>query len=107
MIMWVVDTCVIIDIISGDGEFSTVSADAIDAKREAGLVIAPIQYQDTRTHYDKGYRWWTLGHAKDGTKPDEDDEAWEIAESNTVEFVKQWTKSCQLTNECTCAWGKK
>ena len=44
MIMWVVDTCVIIDIISGDGEFSTVSADAIDAKRAEGLVIAPITY---------------------------------------------------------------
>ncbi len=42
--MWVVDTCVIIDIISGDGEFSTVSADAIDAKRAEGLVIAPITY---------------------------------------------------------------
>ena len=44
MIMWVVDTCVIIDIISGDGEFATVSANAIDAKREAGLVIAPLTY---------------------------------------------------------------
>ena len=42
--MWVVDTCVIIDIISGDGEFATVSADAIDAKRAAGLVIAPLTY---------------------------------------------------------------
>jgi len=42
--MWVVDTCVIIDIISGDGEFSTMSADAIDAKRAEGLVIAPITY---------------------------------------------------------------
>ena len=65
------------------------------------------QYQDTRTHYDKGYRWWTLGHAMAGTKPDEDDEAWDKAEADTVEFVKQWTDSCQLTNECTCAWGKK
>ena len=65
------------------------------------------QYQDTRTHYDKGYRWWTLGHAKDGTEPDKDDKAWEAAEKDTVVFVKQWTESCQLTNECTCAWGKK
>ena len=44
MIMWVVDTCVIIDIVSGDGEFSTMSADAIDAKRADWLVIAPITY---------------------------------------------------------------
>ena len=42
--MWVVDTCVIIDITSGDGEFSTKSADAIDAKRAEGLVVAPITY---------------------------------------------------------------
>ena len=42
--MWVVDTCVIIDVISGDGEFSTMSADAMDAKRADGLVIAPITY---------------------------------------------------------------
>ncbi len=44
MIVWVVDTCVIIDIISGDGEFSTMSADAVDARRADGLVIAPITY---------------------------------------------------------------
>ena len=42
--MWVVDTCIIIDITSGDGEFSTKSADAIDTKRAEGLVVAPITY---------------------------------------------------------------
>ena len=42
--MWAVDTCVIIDILCGDGEFSTKSADAIDEKRNEGLVIAPITY---------------------------------------------------------------
>lgn len=42
--MWVVDTCIIIDITSGDGEFSTKSADAIDAKHAEGLVVAPITY---------------------------------------------------------------
>ena len=41
---WVVDTCVIIDVLSGDDEFSTKSADAIDAKRADGLIIAPITY---------------------------------------------------------------
>ena len=41
---WVVDTCVIIDVLSGDGEFATQSADAIDAKRADGLEIAPITY---------------------------------------------------------------
>ena len=42
--MWAVDTCVIIDVLCGDGEFSTKSADAIDVKRDEGLVIAPITY---------------------------------------------------------------
>ena len=44
MSKWVVDTCVIIDILSGDGEYSVKSADAIDMKRDDGLVIAPITY---------------------------------------------------------------
>lgn len=41
---WVVDTCVIIDVLSGDGAFSAKSANAIDAKRAEGLVVAPITY---------------------------------------------------------------
>ena len=41
---WVVDTCVIIDVLSGDGVFSAKSADAIDAKRAEGLVVAPITH---------------------------------------------------------------
>ena len=44
MSMWVVDTCVIIDVLSGDNAFSMKSADAIDAKRAEGLVVAPITY---------------------------------------------------------------
>ena len=44
MSKWVVDTCVIIDILSGDGTFSVKSADAIDAKRGEGLVVAPLTY---------------------------------------------------------------
>ena len=44
MIKWVVDTCVIIDVLSGDGVFSVKSADAIDMERAEGLVVAPITY---------------------------------------------------------------
>ena len=44
MSKWVVDTCVIIDVLSGDSDSSEKSADAIDAKRDDGLVIAPITY---------------------------------------------------------------
>lgn len=41
---WVVDTCVIIDILMGDTEFARASALACDAKREFGLTVAPITY---------------------------------------------------------------
>lgn len=41
---WVVDTCVIIDILTGDAEFARPSALACDAKRDFGLVVAPITY---------------------------------------------------------------
>lgn len=44
MSKWVVDTCVIIDVLSGDGMFSAKSADAIDMKRSEGLAVAPITY---------------------------------------------------------------
>ena len=41
---WVVDTCVIIDILKGDETFSGMSADALDCKRHEGLIIAPLTY---------------------------------------------------------------
>ena len=52
MSKWVVDTCVIIDVLSGDGEFSGKSADAIDLKRDDGLVIAPITYVELAPSFD-------------------------------------------------------
>ena len=42
--MWVVDTCVIIDIVRGDREFAERSALAIDSKLDDVLAIAPITY---------------------------------------------------------------
>lgn len=44
MSRWVVDTCVIIDVLCGDGAFSAESADALDAKRDDGLIVAPMTY---------------------------------------------------------------
>ena len=41
--MWVVDTCVIIDVLRC-GSFSEASANAIDRARSNGLTIAPITY---------------------------------------------------------------
>lgn len=42
--MWVVDTCVLIDLLRRDEAFATPAADALDAKRPEGLTIAPITY---------------------------------------------------------------
>ena len=41
---WVVDTCVVLDVLKGDEAFSVMSADALDSKRHEGLTIAPITY---------------------------------------------------------------
>ena len=42
--MWVVDTCVLIDLLRRDEAFATLAADALDAKRVEGLTIAPLTY---------------------------------------------------------------
>lgn len=42
--MWVVDTCVLIDLLRHDETFATLAADALDAKRSEGLTIAPLTY---------------------------------------------------------------
>ena len=42
--MWVVDTCVLIDLLRRDEAFATLSADALDAKRAEGLTIVPLTY---------------------------------------------------------------
>ena len=41
---WVVDTCVVLDVLRGDEAFSVMSADALDSKRHEGLTVAPITY---------------------------------------------------------------
>ena len=42
--MWVVDTCVIIDILDRVPGLAEISADALDAKCGDGLVVAPITF---------------------------------------------------------------
>ena len=42
--MWVVDTCVILDVLRGDKDFAGMSADALDSKRNEGLTVAPVTY---------------------------------------------------------------
>ena len=41
---WVVDTCVIIDVLCGDDRFSVASANALDLKRNDGMSVAPVTY---------------------------------------------------------------
>jgi predicted nucleic acid-binding protein len=41
---WVVDTCLIIDVLDDDPEFGVASARLIDAKAEDGLQVSPITY---------------------------------------------------------------
>lgn len=53
--MWVVDTCVIIDVLKGDHDFSEMSADAIDSKRPEGLTIAPVSYVELAPSFDGNY----------------------------------------------------
>ena len=42
--IWVVDTCVLIDLISGDKDFAELSAKALQSKMDDVLTIAPITY---------------------------------------------------------------
>ena len=41
---WVVDTCVIVDLVERDGKFSAASAAALGSKLDDSFVIAPITY---------------------------------------------------------------
>lgn len=41
---WVVDTCLLIDIASADPNFGTVSAQFLDTKRVAGLLVSPVTF---------------------------------------------------------------
>jgi hypothetical protein len=41
---WVVDTCLLVDIASGDPVFAKDSALLLDAKRADGLVVSPVSY---------------------------------------------------------------
>jgi hypothetical protein len=56
-------------------------------------------WQDSYVHWDRGYRWWTGGHAKDDTKPDQKDDPWNVehrayerCDFATRELEKLWFK---------------
>ncbi len=41
---WVVDTCVLIDVLEADPDFGEASARLLDRKLEEGLLICPVSY---------------------------------------------------------------
>lgn len=41
---WVVDTCVLIDVLDDDPQFGRSSAAALDSRRGEGLVLCPVSY---------------------------------------------------------------
>ena len=50
--IWVVDTCVVIDLVEHDGEFGAVSAAALASKIDDSFVIAPITYVELGPVFD-------------------------------------------------------
>ena len=49
---WVVDTCVIIDVLRGDETFSTKSSMALQAKLDDVLAIAPLTYVELSPEFN-------------------------------------------------------
>ena len=41
---WVVDTCLIIDVLEADPDFGEASAELLDSMMVKGLVICPVSY---------------------------------------------------------------
>jgi predicted nucleic acid-binding protein len=49
---WVVDTCVLLDVLEDDPEFGHSSALILDAHSEDGLVICPVTYAELAPAFD-------------------------------------------------------
>ena len=53
---WVVDTCVLIDLIAGDRDFAEASAKALQSKMDDVLAIAPITYVELAPSFNGDVR---------------------------------------------------
>ncbi len=81
---------------------------AISACNADAFERAMHQLQDYFTHRGKGYEWHKGGHIFDGTKPDEDNEAWDKAEEETKKKIEEWNANCCLgCPKKDCKWIKK
>ena len=49
---WVVDTCIVIDLVERDSEFSVTSAAALESKLDDSFVIAPVTYVELAPVFD-------------------------------------------------------
>jgi len=49
---WVVDTCVLIDILRGDNQFAVLSAAALQSKLHETLTIAPLTYVELSPEFN-------------------------------------------------------
>jgi len=49
---WVVDTCVLLDILEDDPEFGPASASTLDGLAEDGLTICPVTYAELAPAFD-------------------------------------------------------
>jgi predicted nucleic acid-binding protein len=49
---WVVDTCILIDVLEDDPEFGQVSALALDGHAADGLTICPVTYAELAPAFD-------------------------------------------------------
>lgn len=50
--IWVVDTCILIDLLRGDKTFAAVSAKALQMKCQTGLAIAPLTYVELAPEFN-------------------------------------------------------
>ncbi|NPU86113.1 MAG: RHS repeat-associated core domain-containing protein [Syntrophaceae bacterium] len=71
--------------------------DAIAKCNKDSFERAIHDMHDVTFHYDKGYRWWTLGHLKEFPTPydpDNDLAAWNKSQKRTLYFVNMWNNKC-------------
>lgn len=87
LVPWVVDTCLIIDVLDGDPEFGAASADLLDSKSSEGLLLCPVSFIE-------------LAPAFEGSLEHQQDFLQQINVSYTVDWT--WFDTCAAF----CAWNR-